>query len=188
MPKPRATNPLRIHLHLETSDARPPLARWLPTQLKKLAALAGVRSGSLSIVVVNDRRMAAIHLQYSKIPGTTDVLTFDLLDDLREGPGDAGKPPAKHHVEGDIIVCLGVARREAQARGRDARLEVLLYALHGLLHLLDHDDHTDSGYRKMHHREDELLSQAGLGALFTVTPATTRESDKPSRRGRSKPR
>jgi probable rRNA maturation factor len=49
--------------------------------------------------------------------------------------------------------------------------EVLLYAIHGMLHLLGHDDKTARGYRTMHRTEDELLTELGLGPVFA--PAKT---------------
>jgi probable rRNA maturation factor len=88
------------------------------------------------------------------LPGATDVMTFD----LRDSPRDP--------LEGDIVISRDVAEREAKRRGHDTRLEILLYALHGLLHLRGYDDHRSADYRKMHTREDELLRAAGLGAVF----------------------
>ncbi len=126
-----------------------------------------MKSGSLTVVVVNDARMAELHLRYSNVPGTTDVLTFDLLGGFGKGPARPSTQFPKSHIEGDVVVCLDVADREAKVRRRAVRLEVLLYALHGLLHLIGYDDHTPSGYRSMHQQEDFLLTQAGIGSLFT---------------------
>lgn len=167
MPPNRVNPKLRIQLQQETSAPHPPLTRWLPAQLRKLALLAGVKSGTLTIVVVDDARMAELHLQYSRVPGTTDVLTFDLRETFGKGRAGPGARFPKNHIEGDIVVCLDVADREAKVRRRAVRLEVLLYALHGLLHLIGYDDHTPSDYQSLHRREDLLLTQAGIGPLFT---------------------
>lgn len=110
--------------------------------------------GEVRARVVNDDEMAALHLRHSKIEGTTDVLTFDLRDE----------PDAP--LDTDIVVCLDEARREASTRGHSPERELLLYILHGALHCLGFDDHTDEGFVAMHRAEDELLAAAGVGPLF----------------------
>ncbi|MGN6726072.1 MAG: rRNA maturation RNAse YbeY, partial [Tepidisphaeraceae bacterium] len=44
--------------------------------------------------------------------------------------------------------------------------ELLLYALHGVLHLSGYDDRTESDHRRMHRREDQILHRIGIGPLF----------------------
>lgn len=142
-----------------TPDCKPPAAGWLENQFARIADLAGVDQGQINLAIVDDDRMAECHQQYCGEPGTTDVLTFDLRDE--PGRADADVP-----IEGDIVLCIDVAARQAQQRGHDTRLELLLYAVHGLLHLLGEDDHDPADYQKMHRREDELLKRAGLGPVF----------------------
>ncbi|MFP4144883.1 MAG: rRNA maturation RNase YbeY [Phycisphaeraceae bacterium] len=139
---------------MKTDDTDPPLAGWLPGQVARIAALAGVEQGELSLVVVDDARMSALHEQYLGEPATTDVLSFD----LREHPDEP--------LEGDLVLCLDEAARQSAERGHAVGLEVLLYAVHGLLHLLGEDDHDPDSARKMHRREDALLTRAGFGPVF----------------------
>lgn len=146
-----------IDLTIDTADCDPPLTGWLIPALQRVTQEAGVETGRMSLRVVDDREMASLHQRYSNVPGTTDVLTFDLRDD----PVSPADP-----IDGDIVICLDEANRQAQARGHDTRIEALLYAVHGLLHLLGEDDHADEDYARMHRREDELLSSIGLGPVF----------------------
>jgi probable rRNA maturation factor len=44
--------------------------------------------------------------------------------------------------------------------------EVLLCALHGMLHLCGFDDRTERQYTAMHRAEDRLLSRLGIGPVF----------------------
>lgn len=143
-----------MQLVLETDDVDPPASGWVERQLVRLARLAGADGGAVSVVAVDDARMRELHAHYRGTPTTTDVLSFD----LRDRPGDP--------LEADLVVCVDEARRQASRRGHDVRLELLLYALHGLLHLLGYDDHAPADARRMHQREDELLTQAGLGAAY----------------------
>ncbi len=158
-PDPARGHGLIVTLDLQTDDCDPPAENWLTHEFTRVAALAGVAGGCINLAVVDDEQMAELHQQYCNIPGTTDVLTFDLRDDQ--------KPPAVgQSVEGDIVLCMDVAARQAAERGHDTRLELLLYAVHGLLHLLGEDDHELDDYRKMHQRENELLTRAGFGPVF----------------------
>ena len=145
---------LAITLDLRVPDVRPPLRGFIVRELRRLALLAGVRRGTLGLAVVDGATMARLHRRCLGIGGPTDVLTFDLRDQ------------AKGELEGDIVICLPVAVREAAARGHTVRLEVLLYALHGLLHLLGYDDHRRADAARMHAREDQLLARAGHGVVF----------------------
>lgn len=145
---------MEVDLVMQVHDRKPPIKRWLVEQLKRIAALAGIDRGRVALLIVGDDEMARLHEQYKQSPGTTDVLTFD----LRESPADA--------IEGDIALCIDEAARQAQSRGHEVRLELLLYAVHGLLHLCGYDDQTRAQYARMHRREDELLEKAGLGPVF----------------------
>lgn len=117
------------------------------------AAAEGARTGTISIAVVGARRMAALHARHSGIAGPTDVLTFDL----------GGSP---RRLDGEIIVCADVAARRAAARGIPLGSELALYVVHGVLHLCGYDDHTRRGFQRMHAREDEILVNLGVGAVF----------------------
>jgi len=102
--------------------------------------------------------MKAWHKRHLGKSSTTDVLTFD----LRSDPDDP--------LEADLVICLDQAKRQAALRGHSTDKEVLLYAVHGLLHLIGHDDHQEKSARKMHRREDELLIKAGFGPIYNSPP------------------
>lgn len=55
----------------------------------------------------------------------------------------------------------------ARRLGHPMAHELLLYALHGLLHLSGFDDRTDSEFAAMHAREDEILTRLGVGPVFS---------------------
>lgn len=152
---PRTPPPLDILLSMEARDTAPPVAGWLEEQLRLAAAAAGI-GGEVSILVVGDRRMAQLHLEYKNVPGTTDCLTFDL----------SGPHTAKGRIEGDLVLCLAEAKRQAKARGHSAREELLLYAIHGLLHLDGEDDLEPKAFARMHKREDAILRKIGFKPLF----------------------
>ena len=109
----------------------------------------------LSLALVGDAKMGELHERFMGIAGPTDVLTFPLDED------DRGRVLA-----GEVVVCVPEARRRAKAEGVSVERELLLYAVHGLLHLSGQDDRTDAGYKKMHRMEDSILSRLGVGPVF----------------------
>ncbi|MFQ5806293.1 MAG: rRNA maturation RNase YbeY [Phycisphaerae bacterium] len=120
----------------------------------------GFTTGRLSVAVVGATAMVMLHRRFLGLPGPTDVLSFNFETDRRRG-----------HLEGESVVCPDVARRRAAVWSRSlqaARAELALYLVHGILHLAGYDDHTARGFRRMHMREDELLSELGLGPVFRV--------------------
>lgn len=145
---------VRVDLVLQTPDTQPPLRGWLDRHMRRIARLAQAPGGRITLLITDDERMSQLHQQYRGEAGTTDVLTFDLRDE------------AEGSLEGDVVICLDEARRQARQRGHDVRMEVLLYAVHGLLHLLGEDDQTPAEARRMHQREDALLAQAGLEPVY----------------------
>ncbi len=109
----------------------------------------------LSVGLVGDEHMARLHKQFLKIDGPTDVLTFELDHDKND-----------HCTGGEVIVCVPEAERRAEELNIDPANELLLYALHGLLHLSGYDDKTPARYQAMHEREDEILTALQIGKLF----------------------
>ena len=118
----------------------------------------------ISVALVDDGRMAHLNEFHLKREGPTDVLAFDLRD----------PPTADHHadgaVEGEIVVSVDTARREADKRGHSPGAELALYAVHGTLHLLGYDDQNEDDAACMHEVEDEILSAIGVGAVYRANP------------------
>ena len=133
------------------------LARLRTEAQAALANLSETRSGEVRVRLVGDSEMAAAHQKFSGIQGTTDVLTFD----LSEGGTARGEP-----LDVDILACIDEAARQAAVHNHPTERELLLYVLHGVLHCMGHDDHSDAGYERMHAEEDRILTAIGIGPVF----------------------
>ena len=167
LPEPRqsrvasARSRKRTILDLDVeAPADPTVADALRDDLAAVARVAASRLALpdvLHVAVVDDAAMIDVHRRSHGDATVTDVVTYELE-----------RNPEGRVVEGDVIVCLGEARRQAAAREHTMRLELLLYALHGLLHLCGHDDLDEASYRAMHAAEDELLTAAGFGPAFAA--------------------
>jgi len=71
------------------------------------------------VALVDDATMAELHQRFLGQSGPTDVLSFP---------------------HGEIVVSADTARREAIARGIPPLHELVLYVVHGALHLAGFDD------------------------------------------------
>ena len=111
-------------------------------------------SCQISVVLVDDAGMKELHGKYMNIHEPTDVLSFDLGD------------PDANGIDGEVVVCVDTALRESSQRNGNVSGELLLYIIHGILHLLGYDDHEQKAYEKMHAMEDQLLTQLGIGPVF----------------------
>jgi probable rRNA maturation factor len=109
----------------------------------------------MSVALVNDVIMSSLHQQFMNLPAPTDVLSFPLEMDQR---GRA--------TSGEVVICVPEARRRAAIDGTSVPNELLLYAIHGLLHLSGMDDRTQRGFAQMHRMEDQILVRLGIGPVF----------------------
>lgn len=105
--------------------------------------------GDLSLAVVDDGRMRQLNRDYHAVDEPTDVLAFPLSDG---GPGFAA----------EVIVSWDTARREAASRGVEPEAELMLYVVHGILHLMGEDDHDPQDAQRMHQRTLAILGDLGL--------------------------
>ncbi len=119
-------------------------------EIRRVLAAVLEREGAdlgLSVALVDDAAIHRLNREFLDHDHPTDVISFDLGDD----PG----------VGGEIVVSVDTARREAAERGCDLRSELLLYCVHGVLHLLGYDDHDVEDRSRMHARQRELLAELG---------------------------
>jgi probable rRNA maturation factor len=138
---------------------------YVRSNLHKAHPLLRTSLRELSVALVGDAEMSALHERFLGIAGPTDVLTFPLEQD--ESGCD---------IAGEVVVCVPEARRQAKLNGNSARQELLLYALHGMLHLSGFGDRTPLEFRKMHRKEDEILRQLGVGPVFHTTKRSARKA------------
>jgi probable rRNA maturation factor len=94
------------------------------------------------VLIVSDRRIAALHRQFLNESGPTDVITF---------------------AHGEIFISAETARRHARQFGNSLARELQLYIVHGLLHLHGFNDGNKVEARKMEIAQERIL--AGLRQL-----------------------
>jgi len=115
------------------------------------------QEAELSISFVDEEEIQAINRDYRDKDKVTDVISFSLEEDEPEIEGlDIPR------VLGDIIICLEVAKEQADSYNHSLSRELGFLALHGFLHLLGYDHMTEVDEKEMFSRQDEILNEFGL--------------------------
>jgi len=109
----------------------------MPNILSKLGSNTKI---TISVSLTNDQDIQKLNKEYLKRDYTTDVLSFNLNQELPDGT----------YYLGDIIVNSDQAQRQATEYGNDLEHEIAQLVEHGVLHLLgvhhaDDDDKTVHG-------------------------------------------
>jgi probable rRNA maturation factor len=87
--------------------------------------------------IVSDKTIAEVHAQFLNDPTPTDVITF-------------------HH--GEILVSADTAALAAPLHGHSLDVELLLYLIHGLMHLAGWEDEEPAEHDEMHRRQNAVLA------------------------------
>jgi probable rRNA maturation factor len=123
--------------------------RRLAAAVRRVLAEAAIAAARVSLAVVDDPTIHELNREFLGHDYATDVLSF-LLE----------RPPAA--IEGEIVVSAETAAAEAPRYGWSAAEELLLYVIHGALHLVGYDDHSAAKRAEMRARERAHLEHWGV--------------------------
>lgn len=124
-----------------------------------LAELA-ITEAELGINLVAAPEMTRVNETFLQHEGSTDVITFDHAE-IRKAK--SGKVKQLH---GELFVCVDEAVLQAKQFKTKWPAEVVRYIVHGILHLLGHDDLKPTLRRKMKAEENRLVRS--LAGRFTL--------------------
>lgn len=103
----------------------------------------------ITVAIVDDPTIAQLHERFLGDPSPTDVLTFVMEDTPRK-------------LEADVVVGADTALAAAEEYGWSPSDELLLYVIHGVLHLVGYDDTTPQRLAAMRAAETRHLATFGL--------------------------
>lgn len=135
---------VRVHARFSSSVNRPRLTRAARRTLRLEHARA-----ALTIYVTTDAEIRTLNLKFHAVRAATDVLSFPMEQDT-----DSPRP-----YIGDVVISYDRARAQAKAAGWRIADELDLLAVHGILHLLGHDDLKPRPRARMWKRQQDILGQ-----------------------------
>ncbi len=114
--------------------------RWL-----RLVAESEIkRIGDISIIFCSDNYILDVNQKYLQHDYFTDIITFDYCE------GD--------RLSGDLFISVDSVRENSIEYGTDFADELNRVIVHGLLHLIGYDDHTEADVTVMRKKENYYLS------------------------------
>ena len=114
-------------------------SRWL----KQVAESESCRLGAVSVIFCSDPYLLDINIKYLGHKYFTDIITFDYCE------GNV--------LSGDLFISVDTVRENAAFYGVDFAEELRRVIVHGVLHLIGYDDHTEADIAVMRAKENEYL-------------------------------
>ena len=113
--------------------------RWL-----RMVAESEVRRlGNVSIIFCSDNYILDVNQRYLGHDYFTDIITFDYCE------GD--------RLSGDLFISVDSVRENSLEYGTEFKDELNRVIVHGILHLIGYDDHTDEDVMTMREKENYYL-------------------------------
>jgi len=139
----------RIQFRWEKRPSQPAAETLRRVICRSLEAL-GQPDSEVHVFMTGDERIRDLNHRYRDRECATDVLSFP----------DGELLPSGRVLQGEIVISLDTARRQAEALHHGELRELSELALHGVLHLVGYDHERDHG--EMNELEvalrEELLS------------------------------
>lgn len=111
--------------------------------LKTVAGSEMKRIGDINIIFCSDPYILEVNLKYLQHDYFTDIITFDYCE------GDK--------LSGDLFISIDSVRENSIFYGTEFEDELNRVMVHGLLHLIGYDDHSDTDIAQMRAKENYYL-------------------------------
>lgn len=113
--------------------------RWLKT-----VAESEIRKiGDINIIFCSDNYILDVNMKYLQHDYFTDIITFDYCE------GNV--------LSGDLFISIDSVRENSSFYGTEFPDELNRVIVHGILHLIGYDDHTDEDIEEMRSKENYYL-------------------------------
>lgn len=113
--------------------------RWL-----KMVAGSEIRKiGDINVIFCSDNYILDVNMKYLQHDYFTDIITFDYCE------GNV--------LSGDLFISVDSVRENSIEFGTDFEEELHRVIVHGVLHLIGYDDHTEEDKKVMRQKENYYL-------------------------------
>lgn len=114
----------------------------------------------VSLSFVDEEKIRQLNRDFRSIDRVTDVLSFPIEDFFNEDRENILKKP--YLMLGDVVICLDVARKQAEDLGHSFEREIMYLTCHSIFHLLGYDHIEDDDKKIMRKREKEVMKNLGV--------------------------
>lgn len=112
--------------------------------LNSLVEHHGFGCGPLSVVFCDNSYLLKVNQQFLDHDYYTDIITFNYS--------------SKRIISGDLFISTEMVKENAERLGNLFSSELSRVIIHGVLHLLGYDDHSESDIKEMRKQEDLWLA------------------------------
>jgi len=127
-----------------------------------------VEQFELGISIISEDEMTRLNETFLKHKGSTDVITFDYSSHVTRHPS---------LLLGERFIFIDEAVLQSKRFRTTWQSELVRYAIHGILHLLGHDDKRTTARVKMKREENKLLRNvASQFDLKKISPGPRKQS------------
>ncbi len=117
----------------------------------------GAPDVEVAIVITDDESLQELNRRFRGIDAPTDVLAFP-----NESRGPFVSAPGLPRYLGDIAISYPRAAAQAAEAGHSVQAELQLLIVHGVLHLLGHDDQQEPERARMWAAQEAILRALGV--------------------------
>lgn len=110
----------------------------------------------VSLSLVDKDEIHTLNRDYRGVDRPTDVLSFPMDDEIFPGEEDVDL------ILGDIVICLDIAKAQAEEYGHSLDRELSYLICHSTLHLLGYDHMEDDEKAIMRGKEKEIMKNLGV--------------------------
>lgn len=126
--------------------------RILKNWIKYVCADFNKNALDLNFIFMSDQDLLELNLKYLNHNYYTDVITFNYCDDI--------------NISGDIFISIDRVKENAISLNFTFLNELYRVMIHGVLHLLGFEDHTDAEKKHMRKLEDKYLNNEFIKTLL----------------------
>jgi probable rRNA maturation factor len=171
--RPGDASALQVEIIVDSHLKLPVDRQRVVAAVREAAQSQGFHRGSVGVRVCDDQTIHELNRKHIGHDYPTDVISF-------------GYQQQQHYLEGELVVSLDTASQRAGELGWPVASELLLYVVHGVLHIAGMDDLQPHDRRQMRKAEQQVLGRLG------IADAASFDADRPvaaatGRRGEESP-
>lgn len=132
-----------VTYHFEDTDFQFKNRKFNNMWLKMVVESEIKKLGQVAIVFCSDNYILDINQRYLQHDYFTDIITFDYCEN--------------NLISGDLFISVDSVKENSLFYGVDFETELKRVMVHGILHLIGYDDHTEEDIKVMREKENYYL-------------------------------